>query len=218
METAIRLCRPFAAIDCGEFVAASFHVSHTTRDEMCPSNRDCKCRLSDLSVPPSPPSAQDRCSVWLSDTERQSWWKCAQVWKRNLWLSTRAAGLQSSLSEVLHLCSHSQLVWGSGKGTSMILNNQSAPLQLLTRPTHQSWVTQRSLRWCGTKECEWWDETVLFLKFRERHDWKRTSSSYLPIISSPHYKVDISKMALSSNAVFILNVFITIVDTQWCKF
>lgn len=123
LETAIRLCRPFAAIDCGEFVAASFHVSQTTRDEMCSSNTGCKCRLSDLPVPPSPSSAQDRCSVWLSDTEHQSWWKCTQVWKRNLWLFTRAAGLQSSLSAALHLCSHSQLVWGSGKGTSMTLNH-----------------------------------------------------------------------------------------------
>lgn len=37
----------------GEFVAASFNVSNATLDEMCSTNRDCKCRLSDLSAPPS---------------------------------------------------------------------------------------------------------------------------------------------------------------------
>lgn len=72
VETAIRLCLPVAAIDCGEFVAASFHVSNTSLGEMCSTDRDCKCRLSDLSVPPSSSRAQDRCSVQPPDTERQS--------------------------------------------------------------------------------------------------------------------------------------------------
>lgn len=56
VETAVYLCQPFALIDCREFVAASFKVSNTTLDEMCSTNRDCKCRLSHLSVPPSLPA------------------------------------------------------------------------------------------------------------------------------------------------------------------
>lgn len=89
----------------------------------CLSNRDCKCRLLDhfLAVFVQP-RREDRYSVafWHSGL---SWLKCTQVWKRNLWLFTRASELQSSLSEALHLCSYSQLVWESGNGSSMILNN-----------------------------------------------------------------------------------------------
>lgn len=58
-----------------------------------------------------------------------------------------------------------------------------------------------------------------YCAFVEKHmskKKKKKSSSSISILSSPHYKADISKMALIINVVFILNIFLTIVDTQKC--
>lgn len=82
METETR--RPLAATDGGEFVAASLNVSQTSRDEMCSANRDCKCRLSDLSVPPSPP----RCRTQMLG---------AAVWHRAPHLMKMRSGMEEEL-------------------------------------------------------------------------------------------------------------------------